>query len=365
MQPNYAQWLAGIREKVVTFGILFLQIGSANEPARRRLLESGVLVENVYSFLEDDAVVDDGIVVIEGVESLARVRSGSSLGALRIKVFKCVKEGSRVILLSRAPRVAFPPVAGSSLLDDASFARGPIHSTRSIDDWPACVEDGVQATEVLGAALEELGSEVCASLDRIVFEYSLLGNEALAMLSARELEALDGAGITSPTAGGRVWNLPRHFAPLKASLSGVLAGSLNVQGQLGEVTEGLWKIERLLRREIRLKAVISWPRSWRTECLTIDLREKVLERATQSAYLTATSIKQIRDPLEWLTLGELLSLTEVKNIGDLGLSAAHWRAFRGEVFPVRNRLAHMRNLRPEDLTDVVKWRRVLESRFGQ
>lgn len=68
------------------------------------------------------------------------------------------------------------------------------------------------------------------------------------------------------------------------------------------------------------------------------------ERARESAYLATTSIVQIRDPLEWLSLGELFQLCDMQSIGNLGLDPAIWRNFSAQVVPIRNRTAHMRNL---------------------
>jgi len=205
--------------------------------------------------------------------------------------------------------------------------------------------------------------DLAASLDRVVYESLLIGQSALGLLNARELEALDGSSLTAPDGATRTWNFPKHLGPLKKALDEVLADALDPQQQLAEVSSGLWKIERIIRREVRRRAIAAWAENWRTQCLNGDLPEKVLERASESAYMGATSVKQLRDPLEWLSLGELLQLKDRSQIGDLGLSAAHWRQFSAQIMPIRNRLAHMRSLRPEDAADVVKWQRVLEMRF--
>lgn len=358
---EYSDWVASIRTSAERFGVLFLQLGSSNEPARRALVASELTVTAVLDYMGERSERPVGTLVIDRVEALAKRNPVVEMGPLRERVLEDVDAGTRIILLSRAPRAAFPETIGSSLLDDASFAHAPILEVMGADNFPACVEDGADPGALLEQALRELGPEVCASLDRAVYEGLLVGEDALGALNARELEALEGAGITSRNGLARTWNFPRHLVQLKQALDEVLADQLEPQLQLARVSEGLWKIERMIRREVRRRAVHAWGECWRTQCLTGDLPGKVIERATESAYLSANSVKQIRDPLEWLTLGELLGLKERSQIGDLGVSNTLWRQFRAQVMPIRNRLAHMRTLQPEDASDVTKWLRVLES----
>lgn len=361
---DYSEWVFGIHRKAEQFGIVFLQLGASNEPARRSLTASRVTMQRVQDYLAMEVPTLTGIFVIDEIESLAVTNESTQMGVLRERVIKDVESGSRVVLLSRAPRIAFPAVVGSSLFDDASFAHAPFVTSGRPDDWPSCLEDGEPTVAVLCRTLKELGMDLCASLDRVVYESQLTDVEALGLLSARELEALDGSGLTAPRGAMRTWNIPKYLALLKGALDEVLADALEPQQQLAAVNSGLWKIERMIRREVRKQAIKAWPSNWRVQCLNGDLRTKVLGRATESAYLGAASIKQLRDPLEWLSLGELLQLRDRPEIGDLGLSAAHWRQFNTQIMPIRNRLAHMRNLHPEDSATVVKWKRVLELKLS-
>lgn len=361
---DYTDWVLAVHRKVGQFSVVFLQLGASNEPARRALLASHVTVLPVGDYLVADDPPATGILLIDEMESLTLPGAAAHMGTLREQVFRDVEGGSRVILLSRAPRIAFPSVVGSSLLDDASLAHAPIVKSTGADGWPACLADGTPADDLLCRTLTELGMDLCASLDRVVYENLLTGDAAMGLLTARELEALDGSSLTATDGASRTWNFPKYLVPLKKALDEVLADALEPQHQLAEVSGGLWKIERSIRRAVRRHAISAWADNWRTQCLNGDLPGKVLERATESAYLGATSMKQLRDPLEWLSLGELLQLKDRPEIGDLGLSPAHWRLFSAQIMPIRNRLAHMRSLRPEDAADVVKWQRVLEVRLA-
>ncbi|WP_427008695.1 hypothetical protein [Pseudarthrobacter sp. H2] len=360
---DYSDWVEHIHRKAKQLSVVFLQLGFSNEPARRALVASDLTVLGVGDYMESNRGDADGTLVIDAMEKFVAPAADVSLGALRERVFSDVEHGTRVILLSRAPRIAFPAVVGSSLLDDASFAHAPVLKCQGAEQFPTCAEDGADPTEVLHHTLRELGSELCASLDRVIYENSLTGETALGTLNARELEALDGAGITARTGALREWNFPKYLMPLKNALDVALADDVEPQHHLAEVSAGLWKIERIIRREIRRQAIAAWDQKWRQQCLKGDLPGKVLERATEAAYLGATSIKQLRDPLEWLSLGELLQIKDRTEIGDLGLNAALWRNFCAQIMPIRNRLAHMRALRPEDAAEVVKWQRVLELRL--
>lgn len=360
---DYSEWVDLIHRRAEQLRVVFVQLGSSNEPARRALIASHLTVKPVHEYICPDEALADGTLVIDKIEKLSEPNSGIQMGALRERVFRDVEAGVRVVLLSRAPRIAFPSVVGSSLLDDASFAHAPVVKGSGPEALPTCVADGADPMNVLSRTLRELGPELCASLDRVIYENLLTGQAALGLLNARELEALDGAGITARNGTHREWNFPGYLVSLKRALDEVLADALDPQHQLAEVSAGLWKIERIIRREVRRRAIAAWADSWRMQCLKGDLPTKVLERATEAAYLGANSIKQLRDPLEWLSLGELLGLRDRTEIGDLGLNAAFWRQFSAQIMPIRNRLAHMRTLHPEDAAEVVKWQRVLELRL--
>lgn len=359
---DYSVWVDGLLQKATRLGVVFVQLGAANEPARNALRGSSVRAAEVEAYLAGENDDTNQIVVIDGLERLLRSGRGDLLAPLRERVFREIDVGFRFILLSRSPKISFPDVPGSSLLEDASFAHGPAFPG-AFSSAPACEIDGRPEAEVLQDSLSELGPEMCASLDRVIFENMLLGSEALSSFVARELEALDGAGITTQSTGQREWAFPRQLVELKKALSSVLGAQHDPQPQLGDVSSGLWTIERLLRSAVRERAISAWGSNWKKQLLTQAMQKQVLERARESAYLAATAVAQLRDPLEWLSLGELLQLRENPSIGNLGLDSALWRNFSAQVMPIRNRTAHMRNLHPRDAAEVVKWLRVLGQRL--
>lgn len=360
---DYVEWVEKLEKRASTLGLIFLQLGAVHESARVALKARLDVVE-VREFMESSNLPISSILVIDGVERLIRVRSDLTMGMLRERVHEyMVTDRHRFVLLSRSPRAAFPAVPGSSLIDDAALFGSPHIDGAAPDKWTSGGGDTADSTHILRRALEELGPEVCASLDRAIFDSLLVGQVALRILSARELEALDGAGITCVKGEIRDWNLPANLEVLKEELANVLADEVYAQTQLFQVTRGLWEIERRIRRAVRSRAIIAWGDEWRSRCLNGDLPQEVLKRANSSACPGVRSIKALRDPLEWLTLGELLGLRTRGEIGDLGMASPIWRQFEDKIMPIRNRLAHMRTLYPGDETEVIKWREVIQRRI--
>ena len=85
------------------------------------------------------------------------------------------------------------------------------------------------------------------------------------------------------------------------------------------------------------------------------LATEVLKRAQLDSSLSAVSVRELRDPLEWLTLSELLDIITSKRIGGLGVALHIWQKFREQVLPIRNRLSHMRLLKSRDEETVSIW----------
>lgn len=359
-------WVDELRARAQRHSIVFLQLGAAFEPVRRHLLASGLRSQSIAEYVRSRPE-SPGIVMLTDVEAAGSALPTVSLSVLRELVDSDIGAGVRFVLISRWPRIAYPDVPGSSLLEDSRYERGPLNSETNEDPGhvlPACLVDERDLAEVFSAALDELGLEVCASLDRALFESMMIeGNEALTLLSAREFEALEGAGIARVDDNQREWSVRNRLAELREALASTLAANTEPPRDLHPTMDGLWRIERTIRQAVRAKAQMEWGTKWRKLVLKGDLGERVRARATESAYAAAKSLAEIRDPLEWLTLGELLTVRERPEIGDLGVEPFLWKQFAASILPVRNRLTHMRLLQPSDAAEVTKWQRVLERKL--
>ncbi len=119
----------------------------------------------------------------------------------------------------------------------------------------------------------------------------------------------------------------------------------------------------MIRRKVRSAAIEQFGARWRAQVVGGDLPNKILERARGEAYPGAVSLKEIRDPLEWLTLGELLEVATHGFMG-LGLDSVVWRKFAQDVLPARNRLTHMRLARRGDRELIGMWAVQVRKRLG-
>lgn len=154
---------------------------------------------------------------------------------------------------------------------------------------------------------------------------------------------------------GRGFELTPVLSEFREAVAGALADITYPQTELADVVSGLWTIERLIRKALRDAAVDQHKSGWRKKITRGDLAVKILQRAKGDAYLTATNISELRDPIEWLSLGELLEIVRSKNFGGLGVDEYTWQRFNHELVPIRNRLSHMRLIKNRDKATVTMW----------
>lgn len=362
-----SDWLDNVIGQAKQFGLIFLQLGVAQGPSLE-LLRASVRVFDLGTYVALPKDGREGVpTFLTGLDAQSvATQKGISLGVLRERVMEDMALGGRFVLVSASPRIAYPPVPGSSLLEDAKFVSGPLApDSKDLEQFPEfvfpeCLERQTALPIVLEFALRELGLELCASLDHAVFEAVLDGEELFSTLSAREIEGLRGACLVRMSENGPQWTMPRRLNELKTALAAVLADQTTTQEAIAAVFAGLWTIERSIRRSLRSQAMNLWGAKWRKQVLVGDLTAKVESRAMSSAYAAATGVSQIRDPLEWLTMGELLETRARPQIGNLGLEDPLWRTLANEVIPIRNQISHMRLIRPTDLGTVLKWVKVLQ-----
>lgn len=368
------RWIQALEAATKRFRLVFVQLGAVHFPVRRQLstlAESATsTVLGVEDYLEGGVPAGVTRVHIWDLERAGVVPgSSSSLSVLRSRIVSDMDSGIDFVLFSRAPRISFAPVPGSSLLEDATFLRPPlVRSTPEPGEEPEIVlpsfaADGTPIADTFLEVLQELGVEVCASLDQAIFESMLTGNEVFGVLAPREVEALEGSGLVLTQHGQWQWSVPQRLNILRDALSDALADVSAAQHTTAEVYQSLWTLERTVRRHVRAQAISVWGTRWRGPVLHGDLAVKVLERATVAAYVAAKSTKELRDPLEWLTLGELLELRKRKEIGDLGLDGRLWSLLEGDILPIRNRVSHMRLVKSDDLAKVRQWQRALDRKI--
>lgn len=355
-----------IRAEARQFRLIFVQLGAVFDILRTEIIsELNCTTMTAREFCDSDPTKIEvgGLLLLTDVEAFATNlgRNSPTLGTLRKKVTQQLGL-SDVCLLSRAPRIAFPIVPGSSLIEDAKVHRVPLLERHELpfgpngvgSMFPAVAFAHMDCSEVFHASLSELGLSALAALDHAIFE-SMSGPNFGEYLQNSELEAIRCAGLIVLDGTDSVFTISHRFIEFREAVAGALASTTTPQDDLGNVISGLWVIERMIRKALRESALSQDNNRWRKNLTHGDLTEKVLGRANSDTYLTAKSVAELRDPIEWLTLGELLEVARSKKFEGLGIQSYVWERFNTELVPIRNRISHMRLLKKGDKATVNLW----------
>ncbi len=336
----------------------------------QRSLETDAVLELVYSGgkalqLDSTELPRAGspgdVVFVTKIEGLSQQRhgQGAGLGVLREQVHAMLDAGVDVCLVSGLPRIGYPPTPGSSLLLDAHVFQMDSCRRALADDTAldtAALERPPRQAEEVRQLLDRLGLDALSALDRLIFDMGATTRPDSALVAPLEWEALRGSGLVELQADENQHVIRTPLGVLMATLTDVLAENLAVQHDLAHVVVGLTELELRLRRAARAKAIEVFGVKWRAQVFNESLNQAVLERATADAFSPPQSVKSLRDPFEWLSLGELLEVVRNGKWCDrLGLEDRYWRRLGENVLPVRNRVSHMRLLRRGDLDTIRTW----------
>lgn len=369
---NYiADWGSELVALAHKHSIVFVPLGQGFDSIRDACLAFVPRIVSVEQYLKSPLdPTSPGLVAISDLE-LTCQPSSLFMGQLRVRVHEDYeKHGTKFILFSRFSRQRFPDVPGSSLIFDAKLYFPPLEVAGDGDRKSFMIPDFEQSEkpsrEQIGSVLKDVSADVVASLDFWIYE-SMLGREDLLdALDQSAIECLRSVGLLRVLDSSLQWTYPNAFFSFRLALSDAISLFSEPPNGTSEAFRLVWIMERSIRRAMRARAVeASNKDSWRGPALTAELIAEVLGRATVEAYPAAKTINEIRDPLEWLSLGELLDL-RMRNktlYGDLGVSAAVWSSFAREVPPIRNRLSHMRLLQRPDLDKLRKWSTALDRKL--
>lgn len=372
MPPTYiVDWGSELVALAQKHSIVFVPLGQGFDSIRSSCLSFVSRIVSVEQYLREPLdSTSPGLVAIIDLETICQP-SSLTIGQLRARVHEDYeKYGTKFILFSRFSRHRFPDVPGSSLIFDAKLYFPPLEVSGDGDQKRFMVPDfeGSEkpSREQVGSLLIDVGADVVASLDFWIYESMLGRDDLLVGLDQPAIECLRSVGLLRISDSSLHWTYPNAFFSFKLALSDAIALFREPPNGTSEAFRLVWIMERSIRRAMRARAVAESNRdSWRGPALTPELIAEVLGRATVEAYPAANTINEIRDPLEWLSLGELLDL-RVRNktlYGDLGVSPAVWSSFTKEVPPIRNRLSHMRLLQRPDLDKLRKWATALDRKL--
>ena len=361
---------AKIRTRLKRFKLVFIQCGAAFEVLREPLLAAigGTVLDAADFAGATGSVVEPaaGPVVLSGLEAFARdgKAGGATLGGLRAKVNELRDDDAEICLVSRLPKISFAPVVGSSLLDDASWhclpLLAPHECMEELRNNPASTLPSIglghqlDIEPLLRESLDELGVNVLTELDFAIFEAS---NDVdfITEVEPAVADAMRGAGLAHVVDDVVRFTSPVPFWQFKNAVADVIATIVGPQADLPAVSGGLWEIERTIRKLLRDAAIRDANTRWRKNIFNQSIAEKVLERARNDVNVTAASVSQLRDPIEWLSLGELLQVVQSSKFEGLSWDAVTWKRFAKDIMPIRNRISHMRLLKKSDRVTVRMW----------
>lgn len=360
-EPSLNGWVEGALQLCARWNIVFVQLGAAYPRAREALVPRMDDVLSVTEYLAKPEL-GSALRLVTDLEALLEP-DAPTLGQLRERVNADRDAGSRVILLSRSPRIAFPTVPGSQVLLDAKLLAPPCYSVGDHDGFGAEVtSEGVPIDIVLAEALRELGEVACAELDALVFQD---GREEHDFRSIGEpvRDALLSSGLLVPETNGHSWNFADAATLIPAALADVIAGMRRPHIELGQISAHCWTAERALKQALRARAKALWGKAWAIELLGNERADEAFARASVAAYASAETVVELRDPLEWLSLAETLDVLENANVGNLGVNQAMWAVMRSELLPVKDRLERSQLIRKSDVDIALKWARLLTQKL--
>jgi hypothetical protein len=367
-----------LRHRLRRHKLVFVQCGAAFEILREPLLNKvGGTVLDAVDFVSSTGSIDaiSGPLVLTGLEAFARNGSAAraTLGTVRKKVNELRDADLEICLFSRHPRIAYAPVPGSNLLEDTSPYCLPLLNKEECPMagrdrlgfmFPSLgLDDNFELSRVFRDALDELGVNVLTALDFVVFE-ARLGPGFLSELDAGVKEALRGAGFGRMVNDELEFVDPQLFRYFEDAIADVMANIVSPQNDLADISEGIWLIERTIRRALRDAAIARFGAGWRKSVLNEAVGNSVLGRARRDVNVTAVSVAELRDPIEWLSLGELLEVVQSNVFSGLALDNMSWKRFAQDILPVRNRLSHMRLLKKGDKATVRMWVNRIEKFLG-
>lgn len=229
----------------------------------------------------------------------------------------------------------------------------------------AIEESKTRLAPILRQAVEDLGWEMAAFLDCLLFE------RGVRAVSKHEsplvLEALRGSGFVRVHTADEAEILSKHLhSELRDVVRDFCDGLVVPPAMLAEICMGLWEIERTVRSAVQRCAMDIHGSNWRVAGVPAGAVDDVLRKYRADTAMPITGIREVANPLEWLSWTQLLDcISSFDWCRPAGLPMTFWNRLRDELSPIRNRLAHFRVPRLGDVDAVRKWLGFLRTRLGE
>ena len=219
--------------------------------------------------------------------------------------------------------------------------------------------------EIARRAFDEIGPALCMWLEHWVFE-SGRSEVCETDIATNYIVALRSAGVIAPAGDDVLTLFPYAGRQLwVAALGEYLESVVEPPALWAPLVSELFAFERELRGAIKRSLV----KVGAFELALVPYSERILELARRDSVSAAVELSDIRSPLDWLTLSDLLKLAQdsaqsTSTSRICGYGSEDWARLAREVVPIRNRVAHMRLSRQGDLDTVRRcrrlWHRVME-----
>jgi hypothetical protein len=339
--------------------------------------------------VDDESTVDPtrNIVIRDLESALTYPGTRSRIPRLRAQLQRDPSGVGLLILLSRLPKARLIFEASSSLVaestqwsvplpetgtcravasalgvNDDQFDRMSSYSGRSVALTRALGRASVEgltgrlfvdaARPVLRRTIEELGAELSATLDYWVNE---IGSPSIprSELTALDCDALRSAGLTTVELDdtGDIALLPyslRLWQPFREELRAFLDGICEPTESWVQAVHGLFFVERMLRAVAKDQLIAAFGAGWKQRAISDAMVEELLRKANQDRDIAVKRLGELLNPLEYLTIAELLALCRsLRPVAD-ALSDRLLSKMELDFVQVRNRVMHMRLLRSGD-----------------
>lgn len=406
--------LAPLVEELRRFPIVFVHAGCLFNPQAvvdgliEELSAYGrpVTVHDVRESLPRDSDSDH---VLVGFDALILTADRCErLAQLRASAMVALDDGRRLIALSRPPKARLLGCPGSQLILDARTKfLAPLTAGVAKDVLAAAGVENKQAVfaaeassglpaliaafleghtsaageakvarglvlehmrRLLREAFTELGPEVTTAFHRVVEQGD---PEIGADLDPLIVEAFRGAGVAAidgSTQAVRLQVPDRIRSIYVEAARSVIDSTVEPPEAVTGILAGLWEIERRLRYRLQRLSVDRAGNSWRSLVMSdAELRTRILERVSHDRASTVSEMEAVANPLEWMTLDELLQLIEEQAAWACPPEApvGFFRRMRSDLPAVRNRAAHCRLPELRDGEVVERWRLELRRRFPE
>lgn len=379
-----SDWLSDLRAELMGLGLSVRMVDAKPESIAELVTSEAegeiVWIEDLRGLLNKDWCVD-------------------RLQRMRPVLNEARRNGWRVLLVSTVPPDLYPALAGSSILMDARLVQGrPIDSesaaeyvrklgvtaeeavanvvrhssgSRALLEAFASIElsegsgNGKRAKalaaekNIAGQTFDEIGPSLCMWLEHWIFES---GREKVydTDIATNYIVALRSAGVIAPADEDAFVMLPYVNRELWIAVLGeYLESVVEPPNHWAQLVGELFAFERELRCAIK-RALVE---AGTFESALIPHRERILELARRDSVPGAVDLSDVRSPLDWLTLSDLLTMAQEGAQSRspsrmCGYGPEDWMRLAREIVPIRNRVAHMRLARQGDLDTVRRCRRL-------